>query len=325
MRSRRQAHVGRPATSQSPGGVGLAGPWGRRKDGGIVFDSRSDRGRWDWRTRPAGRRVGGRRPGRRRRHESGCAGRRQDGRRRRPRARAGLHRPPLARRLHVAGVPGSDQLAQPGRDERGDRQLRLLAGAPVGGRRDGARMAGSDPRTGTRSGLVVADVRRLPRRARGGAAGGQLHPTGRLRGAAGLGDGHGRSGGDRRRDRGHAVGPAGGARRRGVGHEHGPRLPAGRVCRDRRDRGRGPGADPEPGAVRLAHPERGGPAPGGRRRGARHRPPARRASRDLASEGGGPTQPRPCRRRDANHRGRPCPWPRGSLRRLSVRRRAARS
>ena len=41
----------------------------------------------------------------------------------------GLHRPALPRRLHPAGLSRRDQLAQPGRHERGHRQLRVLAGA----------------------------------------------------------------------------------------------------------------------------------------------------------------------------------------------------
>ncbi len=89
-----------------------------------------------------------------------------DPRCRRPRARPGLHRHALARRFHAAVLPGRDQLAGPGRDHRGPRQLRLLAGAAR--RRPGPRRraAGGVSRPRPRPRLVVADVRGVPRPAR---------------------------------------------------------------------------------------------------------------------------------------------------------------
>ena len=67
----------------------------------------------------------------------------------------------------------------------------------------------------------------------------------------------------------------------------GPRVRARALHADRRDRRPGPPRGAAGRAVRLAHPQRGGPAPRGGGGGDRDRPSVRGARRDRAPQGGG--------------------------------------
>ena len=215
-------------------------------------------------------------------------GRAHGARRRRPGARARLHRRAQPLRRLAAGRSG-DALDDPARrDERGRRQLRHVAvPGGVGGRaRD---MVGWRPR---RDGSLVRRVRGVPRSAGSRSARRAHRRPGRPRIDRIARHGLGAARPVRRRARGDAaIGGRGDGcgRRRPVDRPH---LRAGHLLRDRRGGRAGRGSRERRRHLRLAHPRRGRPPVPRGRRGHRDRaagadPGAREPSevRDLARVG----------------------------------------
>ena len=197
----------------------------------------------------------------------------------------------------LPSYPARDQLAGPGRDHGGHRQLRLLTRAT--GRRPGPRRraAGrvSRARAGPRLGVADRSASTWPGWTRRG------RPSTSSRSSAtacsAWRSSARRIGRPPRPSSTRCATAAAAALADGAwGMSTGLVYPPGRLRRDRRDRrGRGgPVARRRP--VRQPHPQRERRPGRGAPRGDRDRPPARRPGRGVPPQGGRPAEPRPRRR-----------------------------